>query len=106
MEKNRQKLIGVTNHLYRLSLERRNNQTINTRGSVDLLTKRQREALGVQNGIDVSSGDRDSHISQEDGYASTAVYGSSNPTKNIIRPIKLNDNKRLPPYTTWIFLDR
>lgn len=106
VEKNRQKLIGVTNHLYRLSLERRNNQTINTHGSVDLLTKRQREALGVQNGIDVSSGDRDSHISQEDGYASTAVYGSSNPTKNIIRPIKLNDNKRLPPYTTWIFLDR
>lgn len=106
VEKNRQKLIGVTNHLYRLSLERRNNQTINTHGSVDLLTKRQREALGVQNGIDVSSGDRDSHISQEDGYASTAVYGSSNPTKNVIRPIKLNDNKRLPPYTTWIFLDR
>lgn len=106
VEKNRQKLIGVTNHLYRLSLERRNNQTINTHGSIDLLTKRQREALGVQNGIDVSSGDRDSHISQEDGYASTAVYGSSNPTKSVVRPIKLNDIKRLPPYTTWIFLDR
>lgn len=102
MEENRQKLAGITNHIYRLSLERRNNITNN----VDLLIKRQRDALGVQSGIDSSDGDRDSHSSQEDGYAFTAVQGSTNSSKNVLRPIKLVEVKRLPPYTTWIFLDR
>ncbi|KAK8270748.1 hypothetical protein V6Z12_D11G217800 [Gossypium hirsutum] len=32
--------------------------------------------------------------------------GSSIPVKNAVRPIKLAEVKKLPPYTTWIFLDR
>lgn len=106
MEENRQKLAGITNHIYRLSLERRNHLISNITNSVDLLTRRQRDALGVQSGIDASDGDRDSHSSQEDGHASTAIQGSTNTSKNVVRPIKLVEVKRLPPYTTWIFLDR
>ncbi|XP_021633083.1 histone-lysine N-methyltransferase CLF isoform X2 [Manihot esculenta] len=107
MEENKQKLMGVTNHLYMLSKERRSNWINITDSSVDLLTKRQRDALGMHSGIDANNGDKDSHSSQEDGHASTAVLlGSSIPVKNAVRPIKLPEVKRLPPYTTWIFLDR
>ncbi|KAJ4714846.1 Histone-lysine N-methyltransferase [Melia azedarach] len=106
MEENRKKLVGITNHMYRLSMERRNSQIINTDSSIDLLTKRQRDVLGLRNGIDESDRYRDSHITQEDGLVCTAVQGSSNPAKNAVRPIKLVEVKRLPPYTTWIFLDR
>eukprot|EP00257_Ricinus_communis_P018700 XP_015577488.1 histone-lysine N-methyltransferase CLF [Ricinus communis] len=106
MDENKQKLIGVTNHLYKLSKERRNSWINVTDSGVDLLTKRQKDALGMHSGVDASNGDKDSNSSQEDGHASTAVLlGSSIPVKNAVRPIKLPEIKRLPPYTTWIFLD-
>lgn len=61
----------------------------------------------MQNGIDADNGDRDSDNYLEDAHASSAVLlGSSIPVKNHVRPIKLPGVKRLPPYTTWIFLDR
>lgn len=95
---------GITSHLYKLSNERRSSWISDSDSASDLLTKRQKDALGMQNGIDVSNGDKDSHSYQE---ASTAVLmGSSIPVKNAVRPIKLTEVKKLPPYTTWIFLDR
>lgn len=104
MEENRQKLAAVTNNFYNLSLERRNNSLLNPGKSVDLLTKRQQDAFKLQNG-DESNGSNDS--SQEDGHGSTAVLLESNvAVKNAVRPIKLPEVKRLPPYTTWVFLDR
>nr|XP_011463980.1 PREDICTED: histone-lysine N-methyltransferase CLF [Fragaria vesca subsp. vesca] len=104
MEENRQKLAAVTNNFYNLSLERRNNSLLNPGKSVDLLTKRQQDAFKLQNG-DESNGSNDS--SQEDGRGSTAVLLESNvAVKNAVRPIKLPEVKRLPPYTTWVFLDR
>ena len=104
MEENRQRLVGITNHLYTLSKERRNSDIDE---GVDLLTKRQRDALDMQNGNDASNGDKASHCSQEEGHASSAVLlGSSIAVRNAVRPIKLTEVKRLPPYTTWIFLDR
>ncbi|KAF2283740.1 hypothetical protein GH714_014701 [Hevea brasiliensis] len=107
MEENKQKLVGVTNHLYMLSKERRNSRINITDSSLDLLTKRQKDALHMHSGIDASNEDKDNHSSQEDGNASTAVLlGSSIPVKNAVRPIKLLEVKRLPSYTTWIFLDR
>lgn len=107
MEENRQKLVGVTNHLYGFSMERRAVRTNDTDRSIDLLTKRQKDALDMHNGIDVSNGDNDSSSSQDDVHASSAVLlGSNVPVKNAVRPIKLTEVKRLPPYTTWIFLDR
>ncbi|KAK9285936.1 hypothetical protein L1049_025138 [Liquidambar formosana] len=107
IEENRQKLAGVTNHLYKLSKERDNGKTNDADRSVDLLTKRQKDAIDMQNGVGVSNWDKDSSSSQEDGHASSAVLlGSSIAVKNAVRPIKLTEMKRLPPYTTWIFLDR
>lgn len=107
MEENRQKLVGVTNHMYKLSTDRRIGRTNDTDRSVDLLTKRQKDALDMHNGVDTSNGDGASSSSQEDAHASTAVLlGSNVPVKNAVRPIKLSEVKRLPPYTTWIFLDR
>ncbi|XP_057974688.1 histone-lysine N-methyltransferase CLF isoform X2 [Malania oleifera] len=107
MEENRQKLAGVTNYLYKLSVERRNGMVTEADKSVILLSKRQKDALDMQNGIDVSYGDKDSSSSQEDGHAASAILlGSSIAVKNAVRPIKLTEVKRLPPYTTWIFLDR
>ncbi|XP_012491835.1 histone-lysine N-methyltransferase CLF isoform X2 [Gossypium raimondii] len=104
LEENRQKLGGITYHLYKLSNERRSSWISDTDSAPDLLTKRQKDALGMQNGIDASNGDKDRYSCQE---SSTAVLmGSSIPVKNAVRPIKLAEVKKLPPYTTWIFLDR
>ncbi|KAF9678516.1 hypothetical protein SADUNF_Sadunf07G0043000 [Salix dunnii] len=107
MEHNKQKLFGVTNHLYKLSNERKNSWISDTDNSVDLFTKRQKDALSMHGGIDSSNVDKDSRGSEEDGNTSTAVLlGSSIPVKNAVRPIKLPEVKRLPPYTSWVFLDR
>ena len=94
----------ITSHLYKLCIERRSSWISDTDSASDLLTRRQKDALVMQNGIDISNGDKDNHSYQE---PSTAVLmGSSIPVKNAVRPIKLAEVKKLPPYTTWIFLDR
>lgn len=103
MEENRQKLVGVTNQLYNLSNER-SSSVVNPSSAADLLTKRKIDALAMHQSIEATNGDKESHSSQE---ASTAVLmGSSIPVKNAVRPIKLTEMRKLPPYTTWIFLDR
>lgn len=103
MDENKQKLVGVTNYLYKLSTER-TGQFVDACKSVDMLSKRQKDAFDMQNGIDVN-GNKDSL--EENGHASKAVLlGSNVAVKNAVRPIKLLEVKRLPPYTTWIFLDR
>ncbi|KAL3525678.1 hypothetical protein ACH5RR_014050 [Cinchona calisaya] len=106
MEENTQKLVDLTTDLFKLSAER--NLPINgTDQTVDLLAKRQKDAIDMQNGIDTSNGYGDGNSPQEDGYASSAILlGSSIAVKNAVRPIKLPEAKRLPPYTAWIFLDR
>ncbi|GKU94770.1 hypothetical protein SLEP1_g8215 [Rubroshorea leprosula] len=103
LEENRKKLVGITNHLYKLSNERSSWNNIDN-NAVDLLTKRQNDAIGMQNGIEISSGDNDSHNSYQ--HSTAVLMGSSIPVRNAVRPIKLAVVKRLPPYTTWIFLDR
>ncbi|PIN05138.1 Transcriptional repressor EZH1 [Handroanthus impetiginosus] len=107
MEENTEKVLDVTKNLYKLSMERRNFKIICSDGGVDLLAKRQKDAIDMHNGIGTSNGDNESSSSQEDGYAPSAILlGSSIAVKNAVRPIKLPEVKKLPPYTTWIFLDR
>ncbi|KAL3526794.1 hypothetical protein ACH5RR_011450 [Cinchona calisaya] len=106
MDENTQKLVDVTKDLFKLSAER-NIKIIGNDQSVDLLARRQKDAIDMQNGIGTSSGDVSENSPQEDGYASSAILlGSSIAVKNAVRPIKLPEVKRLPPYMTWIFLDR
>ncbi|XP_057768934.1 histone-lysine N-methyltransferase CLF [Salvia miltiorrhiza] len=107
IEENAEKVLDVTKNLYKLSMERRNFKIICGDGGVDLLAKRQKDAIDMHNGIGTSNGDNESSSSQEDGYAPSAILlGSSIAVKNAVRPIKLPEVKKLPPYTTWIFLDR
>ncbi|XP_047315515.1 histone-lysine N-methyltransferase CLF isoform X2 [Impatiens glandulifera] len=107
VEENRLKLTDVSNCLFKLSMERRISKVSDSEKSIDLLTKRQKDAIDMQKGIDLTNGDKDSNNSQEDGQASSAILlGSSIAVKNAVRPIKLTEVKRLPPFTTWIFLDR
>lgn len=88
-------------------MERRNFKIICDDGGEDLLAKRQKDAIDMHNGISTSNGDDESSSSQEDGYARSAILlGSSIAVKNAVRPIKLPEVEKLPPYTTWIFLDR
>ena len=89
-------------------MERTNDKLINIDESVDLLKKRQKDAIDMQNGIDLHNGDEGNDIEKEDGHASSAILlGSSIAIKNAVCAIPLIDgNKRLPPYTTWIFLAR
>lgn len=107
MGKNAEKLLDVTKNLYSLSMERRNSKIICGDGGVDLLAKRQKDAIDMHNGIGTSNGDNESSSSEEDGYAPSAILlGSSIAVKNAVRPNTLPQVKKLPPYTTWIFLDK
>lgn len=98
MEENMQKLSKVT-----LAKERRSATVSDMEQNAGLLIKRQSDAINMHNGMDASSRDTDCSGSQEDA---AVLIGSSIPTKNAVRPIKLPEVKTLPPYTTWIFLDR
>ncbi|KAJ0464666.1 putative [histone H3]-lysine(4) N-trimethyltransferase chromatin remodeling SET family [Helianthus annuus] len=99
MEENRMKLAGITKKNHMLAEERKNLGIING-GKVDnLLTKRQKDAIHMQNGNHISS-------SQDNGHASVILLGYGIPVKSCVPPIKLPKVEKLPPYTTWIFLDR
>ncbi|KAI3806546.1 hypothetical protein L1987_22453 [Smallanthus sonchifolius] len=81
-----------------LSVERRNLGVTNGVGIDNLLTKRQKDAIDMQNGDAISS-------SQNDEHASVILLGSDIPIKSSVPPINLPKVERIPPYTTWIFLD-
>ncbi|XP_072979738.1 histone-lysine N-methyltransferase CLF [Typha angustifolia] len=108
MEENKQKLGTITQHAYNLSKARRNTTSNCTDIDVDLLTRRQDDALCTLNSLEISAGEKDSiSCEEESSYASsTVLLGSNLGGKNAIRPIKLPEVTKLPPYTTWIFLDR
>ncbi|KMT11349.1 hypothetical protein BVRB_5g106820 [Beta vulgaris subsp. vulgaris] len=98
MEENRQKLSRVT-----LAKERRNITVTDTEKSTALLVKRQNDAINMQNGIEGGKKGEDGSGSQEHA---AVLLGASIPIKNTVRAIRLPEVKRLPPYTTWMFLDR
>ncbi|KAK9061866.1 hypothetical protein SSX86_019050 [Deinandra increscens subsp. villosa] len=99
MEENRLKLAEITKNNHRLSVERRNLGIING-GKVDnLLTKRQKDAIDMQNGDAMSS-------SQDNEHAQVILLGSGIAVKNYVPPINLPKVEKIPRYTTWIFLDR
>lgn len=88
-----------------LAKERRNVVPFDLEKNANLLLKRQNGAIKMHNGLGVGNkdDDDDSNGSHED---SAVLLGASVPVKNTVRAIKLPEVKRLPPYTTWIFLDR
>ncbi|MQM06923.1 hypothetical protein Taro_039753, partial [Colocasia esculenta] len=107
MEENKQKLCGTTNHIYHLSRSR-HDRTNGNDENLDLLARRKENVLCTLNGFDQANGEKDNGSSHEDSsYTSSAVLSVNNyGGKNAFRPIKLPEVPKLPPYTTWIFLDR
>nr|CAD1827693.1 unnamed protein product [Ananas comosus var. bracteatus] len=105
IEENKQKLSTFTQHTYNLSQTRRNNTVNSTDIDVNLLTRRQDDALCTLNSLELSAGEKDSTSCQEESsYTSSVVLlGGNVGGKNAIRPIKLLEVAKLPPYTTWIF---
>ncbi|KAG9159353.1 hypothetical protein Leryth_017975 [Lithospermum erythrorhizon] len=106
IEGNAQHLADVTASLHKLTLVRKHLKSSAVDQRIVLLTKRQKNAIDMQNGLNSGNDDNDSCSSQDDEYASAILLGSSITVKNAVPPIKLPEVQRLPPYTTWIFLDR
>lgn len=103
----REKLVSITNELCKLSMERRTSSSTDTQRSMNLLTRRQKDAVDMHKCINESNGNKESNGYHEDGSGSTAVLlGSNVAVKNAVRPVKLPEVKKIPTYTTWIFLDR
>ncbi|KAL7612296.1 hypothetical protein Lser_V15G07489 [Lactuca serriola] len=98
MKENQMKLAEITKNHHRLSVERRNLRIINGENIINLLEKRQKDAIDMQDGVDISS--------EEDEHVSVVLLGSGIPVKNSVRPINLPEMEKLPPYTTWVFMDR
>ncbi|KAJ9540754.1 hypothetical protein OSB04_027260 [Centaurea solstitialis] len=104
MEENRNKLAEITKNHHKLSTERRN-LGINGDKRDNLLTRRQKEAIDMQSRAGIGFGSNGSS-SHEDEHASVILLGSGIPVKNSVRPILLPKVEKLPPYTTWTFMDR
>ncbi|KAJ3695471.1 hypothetical protein LUZ60_000848 [Juncus effusus] len=106
IEANKQKLRNFTQHTQNLSKLRKSN-ALNSADSdsSNLLTKRQTEAILSYNTLELSNGDN----TEDSSCATSAVLlgGNSNSGgKNAIKAVKFPEIPKLPPYTTWIFLDR
>ncbi|XP_051140320.1 histone-lysine N-methyltransferase CLF-like isoform X2 [Andrographis paniculata] len=107
MKENSEKVLDVTRNFYKLSMERKNLKINCDDGTMDLLAKRQNDAFDLHDDLETSNGDDESSSSDEDGHPASAVLlGLTLTVKNAVCPIMLPEVKRLPPYTTWIFLDR
>ncbi|XP_068654165.1 histone-lysine N-methyltransferase CLF isoform X2 [Aristolochia californica] len=108
MEVNKEKLLGVTNNMYTLTKLRADSVGRITDKKVDLLAKRQEDAINMLKGLNVTNGKKDNNSCHDDNLQSSSavLLGNNFGGKNVVRPIKLPEVQRLPPYTTWIFLDR
>lgn len=107
MEGNKQNLSNITNHVCNLSDLRRNTNVVSNDMDVDLLTRRQEDAICTLSSLEISGGEKDSITSlEESSYASSTLLLGNNFVGKSARPIKLPEVPKIPPYTTWVFLDR
>lgn len=105
---NKTNLSTYTQRTYNFSKNRQINTLKGTDLASNLLTKRQDDALCTLHSLDISLADKDGGNFQDESLfsSSNAILGGNLSSKNAIRPIKLPEVPKLPPYTTWIFLDR
>ncbi|CAL5036987.1 unnamed protein product [Urochloa decumbens] len=105
---NKANLSTFTQRTYNLSKSRQSNTLKGTDLASNLLTKRQDDALCALHSADISPADKDGSNFQDESPFSplNIILGGNIGAKNAIRPIKLPEVTKLPPYTTWIFLDR
>lgn len=103
MEANKNKLHSITNRVHTSSKEHGYAME-----SENLLRKRQEEAICALKRFGVVNGEKDKTNIYKDSLPSSSavLLGINYGAKNSVRPIKLPEVQKLPPYTTWIFLDR
>lgn len=108
IEANRQKLSTFTQHAFNLSKLRRNNALNSTDADSNILTRKQHDSLCAKNNYELTNGERDgtSFLEECSSASSTMLLGGNLGGKSSLRPLKLPEVMKLPPYTTWIFLDR
>ncbi|XP_078431047.1 SET domain-containing protein isoform X2 [Wolffia australiana] len=107
VEENRQKLCRTTSHTYSL-LQTRQDVITDIDETPNLLTKKKEDLLCTLNGFDQLNGGIDNCVSHEDNpnTSTTVLSGNNYGGKNGLRPLKIPAMSPLPPYTTWVFLDR
>jgi hypothetical protein len=68
----------------------------------DKLTFRKQKVLNSFTNAEASSD------SKEDGHNAVApvIFGTASGGKTTVRPLKVPSQPNVPPYTTWIYLDR
>ncbi|OIV93771.1 hypothetical protein TanjilG_07674 [Lupinus angustifolius] len=103
VEENRQKLAGLTDNLRKIAKERSTCSFTRTGRSLDLLAKRQKDAIDANNGGRENTGDH------EDNLRCIAVlhkYNAPAPDPSLVVTIMLPGIMKIPKYSTWLFLDR
>ena len=104
IERNASALETHTHHLCRLAESRRDALKINqTENTITFSIKR---GVFVHDGLESSSLEKESTNFQEELASSGTLVGHSRNGKSIITLVKLPFIEKIPPYTTWIFLDR
>nr|ADD60673.1 putative polycomb protein EZ1 [Oryza meyeriana var. granulata] len=104
IEENRIKLSLIIQHSHNLSKNRQTSTPNSTDLVLNLLTKRKEDAMCAVNSRESSPDENESNC--QDECSSTVIVGGNLSVKNSVRPVRLPEVAMLPPYTTWIFLDR
>jgi [histone H3]-lysine27 N-trimethyltransferase EZH2 len=107
LAENKINLNTYTQNVCNLSRIRQSNTSNGSDLVSNWLTKRQDDARCAMHGLDVYHADKDDGNSQdENSFTSNGILDGNLGVKNVIHAIKVPEVEKLPPYTTWIFLDR
>ncbi|XP_057821616.2 histone-lysine N-methyltransferase CLF [Cryptomeria japonica] len=101
---NKRNLELYTANLLSLSKSRKVTSSIGKEETKDILTCRMEKAP-CKFSLDLTAGEKENINFQEEGSNASSIVGSCG-GKTGVRPIKLHEVQKIPPYTTWIFLDR
>ncbi|KAG0557519.1 hypothetical protein KC19_11G137000 [Ceratodon purpureus] len=106
---NKERLEDFTGNLFRLDEERKRVWENKQVSNFFLLCIKSHQAYGALNGSD-SHGERDGRLSTlgSGGLEKpiSIISGFQTSGKTNVRPVKLPRVENVPPYTTWIYLDR
>ncbi|XP_077240780.1 SET domain-containing protein isoform X2 [Tasmannia lanceolata] len=105
LESNGENLELHTSQLFASAVSKKDLCSTEQKGTRNMLSCRIESALYKLSGSDPGSGDRENITCQEEVLLSI-VLGNNSSGKSLIRLIKLPYVEKIPPYTTWIFLNR
>ncbi|MQL95500.1 hypothetical protein Taro_028162 [Colocasia esculenta] len=107
LKKNEKNLEAHTSHLYALTMSKSGlcMMEMDQNKSKNVLTLRLGNTLCDFDGTDSGFMEKDIVNSQEELLSSGILFGHSSKGKSLIRLIKLPIIEKIPPYTTWIFVD-